>query len=60
MIKLYGNPLSTFTKRVALIMNEKNVPFEFIGVDLRKGEQKQEPHLSRNPFGVVPVIVRRL
>jgi glutathione S-transferase len=59
-LKLYGFPLSTCTRRVALIAKERNLPYELHVVDLLKGEQKQPGHLAHQPFGVVPYIdVRR-
>lgn len=58
VLKLYGHPLSSYSRRVAVILNEKNVPFEYIEVDLPKGEQKQEPFINIQPFGTVPAIVR--
>lgn len=60
VLKLYGWHLSTCTRRVAAILHEKNVPFEFVPVDIWKGEQKTPEFLKANPFGSVPYIVRRL
>lgn len=59
VLKLYGFSVSTCTRRVAAILHEKNVPFEFVSVDLRKGEQKTPEFIKFQPFGVVPYIVRR-
>ena len=56
VLKLYGNPLSTCTKRVATVLKEKNVPFEFIPVDFAKGEHKAPAFLEKQPFGQVPYI----
>ncbi|OBZ69076.1 hypothetical protein A0H81_10880 [Grifola frondosa] len=56
-VKLYGFPFSTCTRRVALILKEKNVPFEVISVDLSKGEQKAADFVAKQPFGQVPYIV---
>lgn len=56
MIKLYGHPMSTCSRKVLLTLAEKGAPFEFNLVDLMKGEQKQPAHLARQPFGVVPAI----
>lgn len=57
VLKLYGFPFSTCTRRVALVLKEKNVPYELVVVDLSKGEQKAPAFLERQPFGVVPYIV---
>lgn len=56
MIKLYGNPFSTCTRKVLTTLVETKTPYEFIVVDFAKGEHKQEPHISRQPFGQVPAI----
>lgn len=56
MVKLYGNPFSTCTRKVLTTLAETKTPYEFIVVDFAKGEHKQQPHLSRQPFGQVPAI----
>lgn len=56
MIKLYGNPRSTCTRKVLMTLHETGTPFEMHVVDLAKGEHKKEPHVSRQPFGRVPAI----
>ena len=55
-MKLYGHPYSTCTRKVLLTLAETNTPYELTVVDFAKGEHKQEPHLSRQPFGQVPAI----
>ena len=57
MIKLYEFPLSPFSRKVKVVLHEKNVPFESVFVDLFKGETKTEAYLKLNPFGRVPVLV---
>lgn len=56
MIKLYGNPLSTCTRKVLTTLAETKTPYEFIVVDFGKGEHKGAAHLLRQPFGQVPTI----
>ncbi|XP_010545024.1 PREDICTED: glutathione S-transferase F8, chloroplastic [Tarenaya hassleriana] len=53
-IKVYGVPFSTATMRALVALYEKGLDFELIPVDLTTGAHKQEPHISRNPFGLVP------
>ncbi|XP_010521004.1 PREDICTED: glutathione S-transferase F8, chloroplastic-like [Tarenaya hassleriana] len=53
-IKLYGVPLSTATMRALAALYEKGLEFELVPVDTSSGAHKQEPHISRNPFGQVP------
>ena len=57
--KLYGTPPSTYTRIVALIAKERNIPYEFVPVDLQTGEQKQAAYLAHHPFGQVPYITVR-
>lgn len=57
VLKLYGMAQSTCTKRVALILKEKEVPFEFHAVDVAKGEHKSADYVKKQPFGQVPYIV---
>lgn len=53
---VYGHPGSTCTRKVLTVLAEKHAPYEFVLVDLAKGEHKQPAHLARQPFGVVPAI----
>ncbi|KAF8881316.1 glutathione S-transferase-like protein [Infundibulicybe gibba] len=41
---------------VAMVLNEKKVPFELVLVDITTGVQKTPEHRTRNPFGQVPYI----
>jgi len=56
VLKLYGHPLSTCTRRVALVCKEKGIPYELHVVDLAKGEQKNPTYTKIQPFGQVPYI----
>jgi glutathione S-transferase len=56
MIKLYGHPVSTCTRKVLTTMAENGTAHEFELVDLMKGEHKQAAHMARQPFGQVPSI----
>ncbi|MFP2900845.1 glutathione S-transferase family protein [Corallococcus sp. 4LFB] len=55
-MKLYGNPMSTCTRKVLTVLAEKGREVEFINIDLSKHEQKTPAHLARQPFGVVPAL----
>ncbi|KAI9180987.1 hypothetical protein LWI28_024936 [Acer negundo] len=55
-LKLYGAPMSTCTTRVTISLYEKDLDFELIPVDLFAGEHKKPPFLSKNPFGLIPVL----
>ena len=56
-VQLYGFPISTCTLRVATVLKELNIPFEFHSVDIFKGEQKLPAYTAKAPFGSVPYIV---
>ncbi|KAG2364575.1 glutathione S-transferase [Suillus spraguei] len=56
VLKLYGFTTSTCTLRVAVVLKEKNVPFEFISVDLTKGAHKAPEFTACQPFDQVPYI----
>lgn len=56
MIKLYGTP-NTRSTRVAWALEEAGAEYEFILVQLAKGEHKQPAFLSVNPAGKVPTLV---
>ncbi|KAI9452201.1 thioredoxin-like protein [Russula earlei] len=56
--KLYGHPTTTRTLRVALVAKERNIPYEFVLVDIMTGQQKQAEHVEHNPFGLVPYIIQ--
>jgi len=56
MIKIYGNPMSTCTRKVLATLAETGTPFEMNVVDFAKGEHKQEAHLRRQPFGRIPAL----
>jgi len=56
MLKLYGGARS----RAAIIkwyLEELNVPYEFVLLDMQNGEHKQPAYLAINPMGKVPAIV---
>jgi glutathione S-transferase len=56
MIKVYGSPRSTCTRKVLTVLHEKVAQFDFELVDLAKREHKSDAHVARHPFGVIPVL----
>jgi hypothetical protein len=40
VLTLYGAPYSTCTQRILMTLHEKQVPYEFVLVDLKIGAQK--------------------
>lgn len=56
MIKLYGHELSGNSYKVRLFLQLLNLDYEWIKVDLLKGEHKSPEYLALNPFGQVPLL----
>lgn len=56
MLKIYGNPMSTCTRKVLMTLAETSTPFEMNVVDFASGEHKGATHLRRQPFGRVPAL----
>jgi glutathione S-transferase len=56
MITLYDFKSSPNCQRVKVVLEEKNLPYEIVAVDLRKKEQKHPEFLKLNPYGKVPVL----
>ncbi|HEY3816819.1 MAG TPA: glutathione S-transferase N-terminal domain-containing protein [Polyangiaceae bacterium] len=56
MVKIYGHPASTCTRKVLMTLAETQTPFEMVVVDFAKGEHKTEEHLRRQPFGRIPAL----
>src|SRR5262249_22031458 len=57
MLKLYDYPDCPFCQKVRVVLAEKDLEYEKVFVDLRRGEQKAPEFLALNPYGKVPVLV---
>lgn len=57
MIHLYDFELSGNAHKARNLLSLLNVEHKLIPVDLGGGEHHRAPHLARNPFGQVPVLV---
>ncbi|MEG5057162.1 glutathione S-transferase family protein [Microcoleus sp. A2-C5] len=55
MLKLYYNPLSTNSRRVWILLLEKEIEFELVPLQLN-GDQFQPDFLAISPFHHVPVL----
>lgn len=55
-MKVYGHPGSTCTRKVLTTLLEKNHPYDFVMVDIMKGQGRTPEHLARQPWGQVPVL----
>ncbi|KAL8541891.1 hypothetical protein ACS0TY_002947 [Phlomoides rotata] len=56
-LKLYSYWRSSCSCRVRIALNLKKLDYEYIAVNLLKGEQKSPDYLKLNPLGFVPVLV---
>ncbi|KXN85258.1 Glutathione S-transferase 3 [Leucoagaricus sp. SymC.cos] len=56
VLKLYGFPLSSAVRIATTVLHEKQIPFEYINVDLLTYENKKAEYLAIQPFGQVPCI----
>ena len=54
-MKFY-NSIGPNPKMVRMFMAEKSIELPQVWVDLLKGENRQEPHLKRNPAGQCPAL----
>jgi glutathione S-transferase len=59
MLKLYGptNKLSINTLKIRVALAEAGAAYEYVPVDLTKGEQRAPTFLVINPHGKVPVLL---
>lgn len=55
-LTVYGSGMATCTQRVLILLEELNLKYTFVNVNILEGEQKNESFLEMNPFGKVPVI----
>jgi glutathione S-transferase len=55
-MKIYGNPMSTCTRRVLATLAEKQAAYDMVVLDFAKGEHKTPAHLARQPFGQMPAL----
>ncbi|KAJ6454146.1 glutathione S-transferase [Mycena sanguinolenta] len=61
VLKLYAPPVvAGGAAIIGLALAEKQVPFEFVPIDMAANEHKTPEYLAMNPFGLVPVIWYRM
>lgn len=56
-MKLYAHPFSNNSMRPQISLHEKNIDYDYVKVDLFKGEHKKPEYLAINPRGQVPALV---
>lgn len=57
MLKFYYHPLSPIARRVWIALLEKEISFEPVLIDLRRGKHLEPDFLRLNPFHHVPAMV---
>ncbi len=55
-IQLYGTLLSGHVHRVQLFLGLLGLPYEFVPINMAKGENRTPEYLAMNPLGEVPVL----
>jgi glutathione S-transferase len=55
-IKLHYHPLSTYSRRVRIVLNEKQIAHDLVVVDMVARKHREQPYLSLNPYGRVPTL----
>jgi glutathione S-transferase len=53
---LYGFDGSTYVRTTRMLLAEKGIDYDQVPVNVLAGEPRQPEHLSRHPFGKVPVL----
>ena len=57
MIKLYGHEMSGNSYKPRLLLELLNIEYEWVKIDLMKGEHKSPEYLVLKPFGQVPLLL---
>ncbi len=55
-MKIYETSSAPNARRVRIFLAEKNIPMEYIQVDIVKGENLSADFLRKNPIGKIPVL----
>ncbi len=56
MLKIYGGDLSSPANKVRFVANSLGLPYEYIQVKIREGENRTPEFLKLHPAGKIPVI----
>ncbi|MCB5177039.1 MULTISPECIES: glutathione S-transferase family protein [Microvirga] len=57
--ELHGIAFSGPTYKVGLMLSLAGEPFDYVHVNMMAGEHKQPPHLAKQRFGQVPLLIDR-
>ncbi|MFT6086263.1 MAG: glutathione S-transferase [Glaciecola sp.] len=55
-MKIYDTKTAPTPRRVRVFLAEKNIPMEYVQVDLQKGENLSKEMRAKNPIGKVPIL----
>jgi len=56
MLKVYGDYRSGNCYKIKLMLHLLGLPYEWIAIDILKGETQSEAFLAKNPNGKIPVL----
>lgn len=55
-MKIYDTKTAPTPRRVRIFLAEKNIPMEYVQVDLQKGENLSKEMRAKNPVGKIPIL----
>lgn len=55
-MKIYDTKTAPTPRRVRVFLAEKNIPMEYVQVDLQKGENLSKEMKIKNPLGKIPIL----
>ena len=55
-MKIYDTKTAPSPRRVRIFLAEKNIPMEYVQIDLQKGENISPQMRAKNPAGKIPVL----
>lgn len=56
MIRLHYHPLSTYSRRVLIALDEKGIEHELVTIDMAARKHRDPAYLAFNPYGRVPAL----
>lgn len=55
-MKIYDTKTAPSPRRVRMFLAEKNIPMEYVQIDLQKGENISPEMRAKNPVGKIPIL----
>jgi glutathione S-transferase len=55
-MKIYDTKTAPSPRRVRIFLAEKNIPMEYIQIDIQKGENISAQMRAKNPIGKIPIL----